>query len=95
MRLPERLRSDMDAMKRLPIPLPPRGESEFHQASLGTSSRGQDKSLNYIPLSAVADFDLSPGPNQVSRENGKRRVVATALVNSSSSNRLLRHGMFK
>jgi cobalt-zinc-cadmium resistance protein CzcA len=28
----------------------------------------------------VAGFELSPGPNQVSRENGKRRVVVTANV---------------
>ena len=28
----------------------------------------------------LADFNLSEGPNQVSRENGKRRVVVTADV---------------
>ena len=25
-------------------------------------------------------FDIAPGPNQISRENGKRRVVVTANV---------------
>jgi len=34
----------------------------------------------YLPLSAVADFEIAPGPNQVSRENGKRRAVITANV---------------
>ena len=34
----------------------------------------------YVPLSEVADLELAPGPNQVSRENGKRRVVVTANV---------------
>jgi cobalt-zinc-cadmium resistance protein CzcA len=34
----------------------------------------------YVPLGAVADFEVAPGPNQVSRENGKRRVVVTANV---------------
>src|SRR4029453_16094588 len=31
-----------------------------------------------IPLSQVARFRLLEGPNQISRENGKRRVVVTA-----------------
>ena len=33
-----------------------------------------------IPLGSIADFEVAPGPNQVSRENGKRRVVVTANV---------------
>ena len=33
-----------------------------------------------LPLRVLADFNLSEGPNQVSRENGKRRVVVTADV---------------
>ncbi|WP_273455275.1 efflux RND transporter permease subunit [Nevskia ramosa] len=33
-----------------------------------------------IPLSEVATLTLSNGPNQISRENGKRRVVVTANV---------------
>lgn len=33
-----------------------------------------------VPLSQVATFDLTEGPNQISRENGKRRVVVTANV---------------
>ncbi|MBE0772578.1 efflux RND transporter permease subunit, partial [Escherichia coli] len=28
----------------------------------------------------VARLDLSPGPNQISRENGKRRIVVSANV---------------
>ena len=34
----------------------------------------------YVPLSEVADLELAPAPNQISRENGKRRVVVTANV---------------
>jgi cobalt-zinc-cadmium resistance protein CzcA len=34
----------------------------------------------FIPLGAVATIRLDEGPNQVSRENGKRRVVAMANV---------------
>jgi cobalt-zinc-cadmium resistance protein CzcA len=36
--------------------------------------------MRYIPLSAVASIDIAPGPNQISREDGKRRVVVTANV---------------
>ncbi|WP_414729712.1 efflux RND transporter permease subunit [Zhongshania aliphaticivorans] len=35
---------------------------------------------DYVPLSEVAELDLLPAPAQISRENGKRRVVVTANV---------------
>ena len=63
-RLPETLRSDLDALRRLPISLPV-------QAGTPTS---------FIPLSEVATLDFAPGPNQISRENGKRRIVISANV---------------
>jgi cobalt-zinc-cadmium resistance protein CzcA len=65
-RMPETLRNDLGAMSRLPIPLP-RGES----------GNGQ---TNYIPLGEVANLEVAPGPNQISRENGKRRIVISANV---------------
>jgi len=34
----------------------------------------------YVPLSEVAALNLAPAPNQISRENGKRRIVVTANV---------------
>jgi heavy metal efflux system protein len=34
----------------------------------------------YVPLGELADLELAPGPNQINRENGKRRVVVTANV---------------
>jgi cobalt-zinc-cadmium resistance protein CzcA len=33
-----------------------------------------------VPLSSVADIGIGDGPNQISRENGKRRVVVQANV---------------
>ena len=33
-----------------------------------------------VPLAQVADISLATGPNQISRENGKRRAVITANV---------------
>jgi cobalt-zinc-cadmium resistance protein CzcA len=66
-RLPESLRNDLESMKRLPIPLP-----------RGTG--GGEGRTNFIQLAEVASFELAPGPNQVSRENGKRRIVVSANV---------------
>ncbi|MES0872665.1 efflux RND transporter permease subunit [Sinimarinibacterium thermocellulolyticum] len=34
----------------------------------------------YVPLQDVAQIEVAPGPNQISRERGKRRVVVTANV---------------
>ncbi len=65
-RLPENVRNDLDAIRRLPLPLP------REQGGAGRTS--------YIPLSEVATLDMAPGPNQVSRENGKRRIVVSANV---------------
>ena len=66
-RLPEHLRNDMAAMQQLPIPLPMTNGNTQAQAS-------------YVRLGDVATLDVAPGPNQISREDGKRRVVVTANV---------------
>ena len=34
----------------------------------------------YLPLGAVASFEVTLGPNQISRENGKRHTIVTANV---------------
>jgi cobalt-zinc-cadmium resistance protein CzcA len=76
-RLPEADRNDMETIKRIPIPLPASDGDETQKASFGGSPH---QGMSFIPLSAVAKFDFSPGPNQVTRENGKRRVVATCNI---------------
>jgi cobalt-zinc-cadmium resistance protein CzcA len=63
-RLPESVRSNLSAIGQLPIPLP----------------AGDGQSVGFIPLSSVATIDIAEGPNQVSRENGKRRIVVQANV---------------
>ncbi|WP_020651422.1 CusA/CzcA family heavy metal efflux RND transporter [Massilia niastensis] len=63
-RLPEAMRSDLDALRQLPLPLPARAAN----------------AMTYIPLGEVASLDFTPGPNQISRENGKRRIVVSANV---------------
>lgn len=61
-RLPEALRTNVDALGTLPIPI------------------GGDGAAGFVPLAQIADIELSVGPNQISRENGKRRAVITANV---------------
>ncbi|MFT4936452.1 efflux RND transporter permease subunit [Phenylobacterium sp.] len=63
-RLPEDIRRNVDEIGRLRIPLPTAGEGP----------RG------FVPLQDVAKIEVEIGPNQISRENGKRRVVVTANV---------------
>ncbi|WP_349256341.1 CusA/CzcA family heavy metal efflux RND transporter [Sphingomonas sp.] len=63
-RLPEDIRSRVDEIGRLRIPLP----------SHGGEPRG------FVPLEDVAKVEVVIGPNQISREDGKRRVVVTANV---------------
>ncbi|MFK3643364.1 CusA/CzcA family heavy metal efflux RND transporter [Pseudomonas protegens] len=66
-RLSDQLRTDIDGLSRLLIPIP---------AMAGTAN-GQ---IGFIALSEVASLDLVLGPNQVSRENGKRLVIVSANV---------------
>ncbi len=74
-RLPEDIREKMDLLKEIPIPLAQGGEEEAH--SVTGSSRHFSK---FIPLGTIAEFKVIKGPNQISRENAKRRVVVTANV---------------
>ncbi len=75
-RLPERLRQDPAALADLPIPL---GGSENADESsrVGGFSAGAPCT---VPLREVATIEILQGPNQINRENGKRRVVVTANV---------------
>ncbi len=77
-RLPEEIRTDIHALKDLPIPLPSNlGGGGPQLASLGHDT---DVSAAYVPLGSVASISTNEGPNQIGRENGKRRVVVTANV---------------
>lgn len=35
---------------------------------------------NFVPLNEIARIELTPAPNQISRENGKRQIIVTANV---------------
>ena len=77
-RLPEEIRSKVDLVRQVPIPLP-EGLSSSHASSI-ESMDGGGASVRYIPLEAVADIEIAEGPNQISRENAKRRIVVQANI---------------
>jgi cobalt-zinc-cadmium resistance protein CzcA len=79
-RLPERLRLDLGALASLPVPLPQQATRGADADRKPISQAVAGTVFPYVPLSAVAELDIAPGPNQISRENGKRRVVVTANV---------------
>ena len=64
-RLNDTLRNDIAALEDLPVQLP-----RLNENAAAVS----------VPLRALATFEQTEGANQISRENGKRRVVATAEV---------------
>lgn len=64
-RLPDRVRDDLEALQNLPVPIP--------AVAAGSAPSS-------VPLKQIAEFSFSEGPNQISRENGKRRIVVTANV---------------
>ena len=63
-RLTDKVREDREALENIPVPLP----------------AGPNGRASSVLLKQVASFSVTEGPNQISRENGKRRVVVTANV---------------
>jgi cobalt-zinc-cadmium resistance protein CzcA len=66
-RLSDAMRKDIDGLSALLIPVP---------APLNAAAN----QIGFIALQDVASLDLVLGPNQVSRENGKRLVIVSANV---------------
>lgn len=78
-RLPEEMRSDLEALKRLPILV--RKSEKTDTSEVVTPVKTETPSNRYfVTLGGTADITVKPGPNQISREDGKRRVVVTANV---------------
>ena len=79
-RLPEHLLQNLDLLRGLPIPLSHhKKDSKAHRfAALGVSA-ALDRPA-FLPLEKLARLEVIEGPNQISRENGKRRIVVQANV---------------
>ncbi|MCK1668971.1 CusA/CzcA family heavy metal efflux RND transporter [Bradyrhizobium sp. 153] len=77
-RLPDNLRSDVDAIRSLPVPLPPVENPAKATTALWAGSPLAQ--IRYVPLSELAQVDVTPGPNLITRENGKRRIAVTTNV---------------
>jgi cobalt-zinc-cadmium resistance protein CzcA len=75
-RLPEEFRRNIPALENLPIPL----RHEEAEAGVREIAADERAGFAFIPLSSVATVNITEGPNQISRENGKRRVVVQANV---------------
>ena len=80
-RLPEALRQNLDTLATLRIPLPQQenGRQPVRTAALRPAAATADRP-SYIPLGEVARLEVAEGPNQISRENGKRRIVVQANI---------------
>jgi cobalt-zinc-cadmium resistance protein CzcA len=77
-RLPEAARQQLAVLERLPVPLS-HEDAPRRRLALGGDDVGRAP-LRVVPLGALASLRLEEGPNQISRENGKRRVVVQANV---------------
>jgi cobalt-zinc-cadmium resistance protein CzcA len=77
LRLPDNIRRDLDALENLPVAIPIRNDVSASDAPASASLGARQA---FVPLGAVARIAIEDGPNQVSRENGKRRVVVPCNV---------------
>jgi cobalt-zinc-cadmium resistance protein CzcA len=75
-RLPEAIRGDVHALQNLPVPLRHGGGGDEDEHEGG----GGAKRLGFVPLSTLAKVEMTEGMNQISRENGKRRIVVQCNV---------------
>jgi cobalt-zinc-cadmium resistance protein CzcA len=73
-RLPEHLRDDLAAVDSLPVAVDVAGD---RQGGSGTSDKTRGR---FVPLASLAKISVTEGLNQVSRENGKRRIVVQVNV---------------
>lgn len=75
-RLPDDLREDPRALAELPIALGEDGQAD-ESSGIATWQTGEPRT---VPLRDVAKVESRLGPNQINRENGKRRIVVSANV---------------
>jgi len=77
-KLPDEFREDQAALASLPVPL-----AHEDRPVPSVSLRGDDiqrADLHSLPLDALATIQVTLDPNQISREDGKRRIVVQTNV---------------
>lgn len=77
LKLPEQFRQNLEMIQNIPIFLK-KPLNEINQISGVPKQK-----MVSIPLKEVAEMVIADGPNQISRENGKRRVVVQSNVRGS------------
>jgi cobalt-zinc-cadmium resistance protein CzcA len=80
-RLPEELRQDPAALADLPVSLETAlASGNADELSRGGAAGALTGNPRTVPLRELARIEISEGPNQINRDNGKRRIVVTANV---------------
>ncbi len=83
-RLPDAVRAEIDKLEQLPVPLS-KERDDAPSVQLASADRDfapprETDEMGFIPLGHVAKIDVAEGTNQISRENGKRRIVVQCNV---------------
>ncbi|MFN2427626.1 MAG: efflux RND transporter permease subunit, partial [Candidatus Binatia bacterium] len=78
-RTPDDVRENVERVSRLPVPVA-RVEGDAPTGHFDEVRASRTGARDFVPLSSVARLEIAEGPNQITRENGKRRVVVTANV---------------
>ena len=78
-RTPDDVRENVDRIARLPVPVT-RIEGDAAAGHFDERRASRTGARDFVPLASVANLEIAEGPNQITRENGRRRVVVTANV---------------
>jgi heavy metal efflux system protein len=85
LKLPEQFRQNLEKIQNIPIFL------KKPQVEKNKISGKLQQKMVSIPLKEVAELVITDGPNQISRENGKRRVVIQSNVRGSDIATFVEH----
>lgn len=83
-RLADSVRENIATLEALPVPIKGGGhartDAESEEDALKTEYLTADSAPSFVPLRSIAKLTVEEGPNQISRENGKRRIVVQANI---------------
>lgn len=82
-RLADSVRENIESLEALPIPIMGGGHERTDSTrddALKTEYLTTETAPSYVPLGSIAKLRVEDGPNQISRENGKRRIVVQSNI---------------